>query len=224
MENKYFPNSLMVAVRYFSDPDSCVSFVAGMRWPSGVTCPHCEGVKVSFLKSRRIWKCMAKQCHKQFSAKTGTVFEDSPIPLDKWMTAVWLVVNCKHGISSYELARDLKVTQKSAWFMLHRIRIALRNETIENLGGDDGGPAGETFIGGMVKNMYQTGEDAEVGPSKGKRDCSGDAGAPNPSSPGKWEKGRQNRGKLGVWTRAFQLRDGDLVPSSTPSKSLASHQ
>jgi transposase-like protein len=113
MENPEFPKSLMQAVRYFADPGVCVEFVASMRWPNGVACPHCEGTKVSFLKSRRIWKCMNKECHKQFSAKTGTVFEDSPIALDKWLTAIWLIVNCKNGISSYELARDLKLTQKA---------------------------------------------------------------------------------------------------------------
>lgn len=122
------PKGLLEATRYFADPDVCVDFMAAMRWPNGITCPHCEGKRVSYLSSRRIWKCMAKECHKQFSAKTGTVFEDSPIALDKWMVAVWLVVNCKNGVSSYEIARDLKVTQKSAWFMLHRIRLALRTQ------------------------------------------------------------------------------------------------
>jgi len=122
------PKGLLEATRYFDDPDVCVDFMAAMRWPNGITCPHCEGKRVSYLSSRRIWKCMAKECHKQFSAKTGTVFEDSPIALDKWMVAVWLVVNCKNGVSSYEIARDLKVTQKSAWFMLHRIRLALRTQ------------------------------------------------------------------------------------------------
>ncbi len=125
---KPLPNGLLEAIRYFADPDVCVEFVAAMRWPHGVEFARtASGKKVSYLKSRRIWKCMAKDCHKQFSVKTFSVFEDSPIPLDKWLTAVWLVVNCKNGISSYEIARDLKVTQKSAWFMLHRIRLALKN-------------------------------------------------------------------------------------------------
>jgi transposase-like protein len=156
MENKEFPRSLLQAARYFADPDVCVEFVASMRWPQGVVCPYCEGKKVSFLKSRRIWKCMAKECHKQFSAKTGSVFEDSPIPLDKWMVAVWLTVNCKNGISSYELAKDLKVTQKSAWFMLHRIRLAMETDGFWRIGGNEGGPieADETFVGGKPKNMH----------------------------------------------------------------------
>ena len=152
---KQLPKSLIEAIRYFADPDVCVEFVASMRWPDGVVCPHCEGKRVSYLKSRRIWKCMAKDCHKQFSVKTFSVFEDSPIPLDKWLTAVWLVVNCKNGISSYEIARDLKVTQKSAWFMLHRIRLALKNGFFERMG-STGGPieADECYIGGKPKNMH----------------------------------------------------------------------
>jgi len=154
--SKDFPKSMMQAIRYFADADVCVEFVASMRWPDGVSCPHCAGKKVSFLKSRRIWKCMNKECHKQFSVKTGTIFEDSPIALDKWLTAVWLVVNCKNGISSYEIARDLKLTQKSSWFVLHRIRLALQNGSFEKIGGDDGGPVeiDETFIGGKLKNMH----------------------------------------------------------------------
>jgi transposase-like protein len=117
MENAAeFPKSLLQAARYFANPDVCVDFVAAMRWPEGVTCPHCQGKKVSYLSTRRIWKCMKRECHKQFSVKTGTIFEESPIPLDKWLTGVWLLVNCKNGISSYEIARDLKITQKSAWF------------------------------------------------------------------------------------------------------------
>jgi transposase-like protein len=119
------PKTRLAAARYFADIDVCVDFVAAMRWPNGVVCPNCASDRVSYLSSRRIWKCMKKDCHKQFSVKTQSVFEDSPIPLDKWLTAVWLVVNCKNGVSSYEINRDLGVTQKSAWFMLHRIRLAL---------------------------------------------------------------------------------------------------
>src|SRR5258708_7544678 len=154
MENDKISRKCLLQARwYFKDLEVCVESVASMRWPQGVVCPYCAGTKVSFLKSRRIWKCMAKECHKQFSAKTGSVFEDSPIPLDKWMTAVWLIVNCKNGISSYEIARDLKVTQKSAWFMLHRIRLAMKDGSFEKMGGE-GGPIeiDETFVGGKVKN------------------------------------------------------------------------
>jgi transposase-like protein len=156
MENdKEFPKSLLQATRYFSDPDVCVDFAASMRWPDGVTCPYCDGKRVSYLSSRRIWKCMAKDCHKQFSVKTGSVFEDSPIALDKWLVAIWLVVNCKNGISSYEIARDLKVTQKSAWFMLARIRLALKDDRTHKFG--FGGPveSDECYIGPNPAKMHK---------------------------------------------------------------------
>ena len=133
-ESRETPKSLLEAIRYFTDLDVCVDFVASLRWPDGVTCPHCAGKKVSYLSSRRIWKCMNKDCLKQFSVKTQSVFEDSPVPLDKWMVAVWMVVNCRNGVSSYEIARVVKVTQKSAWFMLHRIRLALRRGNWELMG------------------------------------------------------------------------------------------
>ena len=157
MDTKNIPQSLLQATRYFADPDVCVDFVAAMRWPNGITCPHCEGKRVSYLTSRRIWKCMAKECHKQFSAKTGTVFEDSPIPLDKWLTALWLVVNCKNGISSWEIHRSVGVTQKTAWFMLHRIRLALRTQDWgKGDMGSNGGPVevDEAFVGGEPKNWH----------------------------------------------------------------------
>jgi transposase-like protein len=152
-----FPKTLLEATRYFADPDVCVEFVASMRWMDGPVCPHCEGKRVSYLTSRRIWKCMNPECHKQFSVKTGSIFEESPIPLDKWLIAIWLVVNCKNGISSYEIMRDLKVTQKSAWFMLHRIRLALQSGSFAKLGGG-GEPveADETFVGGRIQNMHRS--------------------------------------------------------------------
>ena len=154
MERQITPTSLLEAIRYFSDVDVCIEFVASLRWIDGVAqCPHCGGKNAGFLKTRRIWKC--RECRKQFSVKTGTIFEESPIGLDKWLMAIWLVVNCKNGISSYEIHRDLKVTQKSAWFMLHRIRLALKNGTWAKLGGG-GEPVevDETFIGGKPKNMH----------------------------------------------------------------------
>ena len=149
-----FPNNLLDATRYFADPDVCVDFVASMRWPQGVTCPHCQGKRVSYLSSRRIWKCMVKDCHKQFSVKTFSIFEDSPIPLDKWLMAIWLTVNCKNGISSYEIARSLKMTQKSAWFVLHRVRLALKDGNWNKIGG--GGPVevDETFVGPDPRKMH----------------------------------------------------------------------
>lgn len=157
MNSKKHPTNLLTATRYFADPDVCVDFVASMRWPQGVECPHCGGKRVSYLSTRRIWKCMAGACHKQFSVKTQSVFEDSPIPLDKWLTAVWLVVNCKNGVSSWEIHRDLGVTQKTAWFMLHRIRVALAEDGLGFFGGPEGGPVevDETFVGGKVRNMHR---------------------------------------------------------------------
>jgi transposase-like protein len=154
MENVLVPKSLVEMVRYFSDPDVCIEFVAAMRWVDGIAqCPHCGKSNAGFLKTRRIWKC--RECRKQFSVKTDSIFEESPIGLDKWLAAIWLVVNCKNGISSYEIARDLKVTQKTAWFLLHRIRLALKNGSWAKLGGT-GGPVevDETFIGGKPKNMH----------------------------------------------------------------------
>jgi len=152
-----FPKTLQAAIRYFADPDVCVDFVAQVRWPQGVECPHCAGKKVSYLSSRRIWKCMAKDCHKQFSVKTQSVFEDSPVLLDKWLTATWMVVNCKNGISSYEISRNVGVTQKTAWFMLHRIRLALKDGNWSKLGGPEGGPVevDETFIGPNPRKMHK---------------------------------------------------------------------
>ena len=112
----------MGAVTCFADVDIATKFVAGLRWPDGVTCPHCDAKECPYVASRRIWQC--KGCRKQFSVKVGSLFEDSPIPLSKWLPAMWLLVNCKNGVSSYEVARELGVTQKTAWFMLHRLRMA----------------------------------------------------------------------------------------------------
>jgi transposase-like protein len=125
------PQTLIEAVRYFADVDIALAFVVALRWPAGVVCPRCAESRVSFLKSRRIWKCLG--CKKQFSVKVGTIFEDSAIGLDKWLPCVWLIANCKNGISSYEVARALGVTQKTAWFMLHRIRLAMQTGTFDQV-------------------------------------------------------------------------------------------
>lgn len=118
------PETLIEAVRYFSDLSVCDEWMKRIKWPSGtVVCPHCEGERISEIPSRHKLRC--KDCRKQFSYKIGTIFEDSPLGLDKWFVAVWCIANCKNGISSHELARALGVTQKTAWFMLHRIRPAL---------------------------------------------------------------------------------------------------
>lgn len=145
------PATLQQAIVYFSDVRVATEFFARFRWSDGKpTCPACNGQETSFLSTRLIWKC--KACKKQFSAKTGTVMEDSPIGLDKWLPAVWMVCGCKNGISSYELHRDLGVSQKSAWFMLHRIRLALKAGSFEKkLSGHV--EADETFVGGKVGMM-----------------------------------------------------------------------
>ena len=125
--------------------------MVSLRWTDGkVTCPHCESQKVSFLTTRKKWKCMG--CHKQFSAKVGTIMEDSALPYSKWFPAMWMITNAKNGISSYEIHRALGVTQKTAWFMLHRIRLALQNGTIVKLGGEV--EVDETFIGAKARNMH----------------------------------------------------------------------
>ncbi len=120
------PHSLQAAIQYFSDMDTCVDYMQAVRWPDGVACPRCGSSEVRYIKTRYLWECKAKHPKRQFSAKVGTVFEDSPIGLDKWFLAVWMLANCKNGVSSYEIARDLRVTQKTAWFMLHRIRLAMQ--------------------------------------------------------------------------------------------------
>ena len=146
------PKTLLDAVRYFSDKDTCITFVAKLRWPRGVQCTKCHSKNASFLSTRRIWKC--RECKKQFSVKVGSIFEDSAIPLDKWLAAIWMIANCKNGVSSYEIHRAIGVTQKSAWFMLHRIRGAMQRRTLSKLSGQI--EADETFIGGKARNMHSS--------------------------------------------------------------------
>jgi transposase-like protein len=158
MENKAMtePKSLQEAIVFFSNPDNCIDYLALRRWPDGkVTCPSCGSDKVKFNPNRRLWQCSSHHSKRQFSIKVGTIMEDSAITLDKWLMAMWMVTNCKNGVSSYEIARDVKVTQKSAWFMLHRIRLAMQDE---NFGSKLGGEveADETFIGGKARNMHKS--------------------------------------------------------------------
>jgi len=144
------PTSLIEAIRYFSDLDVCTDYVAKRRWPNGPVCPRCGCVEYSYLTTRRLWKC--KGCKKQYSIKLGTIFEDSPLGLDKWLPAMWLVANSKNGVSSHELGRALGVTQKSAWFMLHRIRLAMQTPTYGRMSGEV--EVDETFVGGKARNMH----------------------------------------------------------------------
>jgi transposase-like protein len=146
------PKTLQQAIIYFSDVENCIEFVKVRRWPNGVTCPTCGGSDVRYYEGVRRWECKGKHPKRQFSVKNGTIFEDSPIGLDKWLVAMWLIVNCKNGISSYEIGRALGVTQKSAWFMDHRIRLALQAGGFDKLSGEV--EVDETFIGGKARNMH----------------------------------------------------------------------
>jgi len=144
------PKTLVDAIKFFADPDRALQFFAAYRWPNGAECPFCAAKEPMFLATRRIWKC--RKCRKQFSAKMGTIFNESPIGLDKWMTAAWLIANCKNGVSSYEIARDLGVTQKTAWFMLQRLRTVLQDNPGTKLSGEV--EVDESFIGGKARNMH----------------------------------------------------------------------
>jgi transposase-like protein len=152
------PSTLIEAVRYFSNPDICLQFLIPIVWPNGVTCPHCGAKDAHFIATRRIWRCRERHPLRQFSIKVGTIFEDSPLPLDKWMAAIWLIANCKNGVSSCEVARDLGITQKSAWFMMHRVRMAMHTGSfMTKFGGSDKAvEVDETFIGGKARNMHKS--------------------------------------------------------------------
>ncbi len=145
------PTTLQEAIVYFSNPDNCLDYLVARRWADGVICPTCGSKDVRFT-TRRMWECRNIHPRRQFSIKIGTVLEDSPIGLDKWLMAMWMIANCKNGISSYEIARDLHITQKSAWFMLHRIRRAMQEQSIGKLSGEV--EVDETFIGGKARNMH----------------------------------------------------------------------
>lgn len=146
------PKTLQQAIIYFADPTNCREYLVARRWPHGVICPRCSSKNVLFLEKYNRWHCREKHDAPQFTLKTGTIMEDSPIGLDKWMTAMWMIVNCKNGISSYEIARDLGITQKSAWFLDHRIRLALTIGSFDKMTGQV--EADETFIGGKARNMH----------------------------------------------------------------------
>jgi transposase-like protein len=153
MAKESAPTTLLEAVTYFADAEVAHAFVANLRpdWPNGPVCPRCDSTGAGFLKTRQIWKC--RECGKQFSVKVGTIFEDSAISLSKWLPAMWMIVNHKNGISSYELARAIGVTQKSAWFMLHRLRLAMQSQSFKKLNGHV--EVDETFIGGKARNMHK---------------------------------------------------------------------
>ncbi len=151
------PKTLQQAILHFGNPDNCLAFMVKLRWPNGVvTCPTCGREDSVFLKNQRKWQCKAVHDHRQFSVKVGTIMEDSALPLDKWLVAIWMIANCKNGVSSYEVARALGITQKSAWFMLHRIRLAMQTRSFLKLGGPGSEvEVDETFIGGAARFMHE---------------------------------------------------------------------
>jgi transposase-like protein len=147
------PRTLQEAILYFADYDRCREFLMDLRWPDGkVACPKCGSEHVVYLSKARAWKCYGKHFAPKFTLKTGTIFEDSPLGLDKWLAALWLLVNAKNGISSCEIARAIGITQKSAWFMAHRLRFALHHGSFDKITGEV--EVDETFIGGKARNMH----------------------------------------------------------------------
>jgi transposase-like protein len=164
MEQIKEPETLQEAVLYFSSADRCREYLIARRWPEGVTCPRCGSQNVTFQPRHNRWQCASHHDRRQFTLKTGTIFEDSPIGLGKWLIAMWMVVNCKNGVSSYEIHRAIGVTQKTAWFMDHRIRLALRDHTGPLSGTIE---MDETFIGGKVQNMHKSKKPAAATKSRG---------------------------------------------------------
>ena len=150
---EHTPTTLQEAVIFYADRDRCQDILVAVRWPNGVACPHCGSLEVTYLANQRRWKCRDKHPRRQFSVKVGTIFEDSPVGLDKWFTAIWLIAGSKNGISSYELHRAIGVTQKTAWFMLHRIRLAMQTGSFDKMTGEV--EVDETYIGGKARNMHK---------------------------------------------------------------------
>src|SRR3984893_14588375 len=145
------PKTLQEAIKHFANPDNCVAYLVTRRWRNGVVCPTCGSKEVSYVPSRRVWQCKTRHPKCQFSVKVGTIFEDSPLGLDKWLPTVWMIANCKNGVSSWEIHRAIGVTQKTAWFMLHRVRLAMQDGNSGKLGGGSGSvEADEPMIGGLV--------------------------------------------------------------------------
>jgi transposase-like protein len=169
---KDLPTNLLEAVQYFSDPDVATDYVAKLRWPDGPVCPRCGSGEYSYIKTRRLWKC--KGCKKQYSVKVGSIFEDSGLGLNKWLPAIWLIANSKNGISSHELGRSLGVTQKSAWFMLHRIRLAMQTGSFRKLRGEV--EVDESYIGGAARNMHAS-KRRNIGKGRGTKNKTAVVGA-----------------------------------------------
>ena len=152
--NANAPKTLAEAIRFFSNYENCKDYMVARRWPNGVTCPVCGSASVYYVAGRKGWECKTRHPKRKFTLKTGTIFEDSPLGLDKWLPVVWMIANMKNGVSSHEIARSIGVTQKTAWFMLHRVRMAMQDGT---KGGKLGGEVevDETFIGGRSRFMHK---------------------------------------------------------------------
>jgi transposase-like protein len=220
MKNENELRTLREAIIHFSDPDNCREYMVARRWPKGVSCPTCGRADVTFLANQRKWQCKSVHSHRQFSVKVGTIFEDSPLGLHKWLPAVWMVTNCKNGISSYEIHRALGVTQKTAWYMLHRIRLAMHTGSFWKLGG--GGvevEVDETFIGGKARNMHA---------SKRARRISGTGGRDKTAVMGILERGGEVRTKVVVNRRKpllqKEVRDNVKKGSALYTDALLSYE
>jgi len=180
------PKTLQQAIQFFAYYENCRQFMISVRWADGkVRCPQCDAEKITYLEKARLYRCYGDHPKQKFSLKVGTVFEDSPIGLDKWLPALWLIVSCKNGISSYEVAAALGITQKSAWFMMHRIRLAMQSGSFKKLGGGGGEvEVDETFIGGKARNMHV---------SERKRRITGTGGKDKTMVMGILERGKEIR-------------------------------
>lgn len=204
------PNTLQEAFVYFSDPDNCVDFLASRRWKDGVTCPTCGSENVSYIPKRRVWQCKTRHPKCQFSVKVGTIFEESPIALGKWLCAMWMLANCKNGVSSHEISRSLGITQKSAWFMLQRLRLALQDDDAGKLDGEV--EVDETFIGGKARNMHA---------SKRARRITGTGGKDKAVVVGMVERGGKVRTSV-VSSRKAKVLKGEVRKHVTAGAALYS--
>jgi transposase-like protein len=160
------PKTLQGAILHFADSNNCIDYLAARRWKNGVVCPTCGSKDVAFVSSRSLWQCKTRHPKSQFSIKVGTIFEDSPITLDKWLLAMWMLANYKNGISSYEISRVTGISQKSTWFMLQRIRLAMQGQSAEKLSGEV--EADETFIGGKARNKHKAKRERVITGTGGK--------------------------------------------------------
>ncbi len=206
------PRTLLEANVYFANPDNCVAYLVARRWPAGVMCPTCLRMDVAYIPARRVWQCKTRHPKSQFSVKVGTIFEDSPISLDKWLLAMWMLANCKNGVSSYEIHRDTGVSQKSAWFMLQRIRLALQGEDGGKLSGEV--EVDETFIGGKARNMHL---------SKRQRRITGTGGKDKAMVMGMLERGGKVRTKV-VASRKREVLQAEVQENVAVGSALYSDE